>query len=437
MPSLEIAIVLLLTLLNGLLSMSEMAVVSSRKARLKTLSKPDQRNVQAVLRLREDPSGFLATVQIGITLVGILAGAFSGATLAGRLAAWLDRFPIVAPHGQAVSIVVTVVGITYFSLVLGELVPKRIAMAYPERIATAVARPMRTLSFLAAPVVWLLKVSSDLILGVLGLSEMHRAGVTEEEVKSLIAEGAQAGIFEPQEREMIEGVLRLADRPVRMIMTPRADVAWLDVQADRAELQAVLASRRHSRLLVCEDVVDRPVGVVHTKDLLAVALDCAPLTLATLMTPVLFIPETTPVLKLLERFKHEKLHVAVVVDEHGTMEGIVTPTDVLESIAGELPEKGEEEEPWLIQRDETSWLVDGRLAIDEFEGLLNLPGICQVPDVYTVAGFILHHLEHLPKTGENFQHRNLRFEVVDMDRNRIDKILVQVLPPLTDDDPSI
>jgi putative hemolysin len=421
----EMLFVFLLVLFNGLLAMSEMAVVSSRKARLNQMARLGHRGARVALRLIDDPSRFLSTVQIGITLVGILAGAFGGATLADQLGDSLDTIPAIAPNGDTIGIAIVVAAITYLSLVVGELVPKRFALANPERVAASVAGPMLLLSRIAAPAVWLLKVSTESALRVLGLSGVRETTVTEEEVKSLIAEGAQAGVFAPQERDMIEGVLRMADRPVRVIMTPRAAIVWIDLKSDRAAILKVVDVNRFSCLLVCDGSIDRAVGIVHAKNLLPVALRGDVVELRALMTPALIIPESTPVLKLLEQFKRDRVHMAVVVDEYGTTEGLVTLTDVLESIAGELPERGEEPGPLIVQREDGSWLVDGMLPLDEFEDRIGLRGLRGEGAFHTVAGFVLQQLGHLPKTGESFVYRDARFEVVDLDGRRIDKVLVQ------------
>jgi len=426
---LELLVLLILTLFNGVLAMSELSVVSSRKSRIKHMKNLGERNIRAVLQLKEDPNRFLSTVQIGITLVGIVAGAFSGATVAGRLGQWLNAFASIAPHGQTIGIAITVAGITYMSLILGELVPKRIALSRPEQVAALVARPMIGLSFLAAPAVWILKISSEVFMGIFGLSGVRQSTVSEEEVKSLIAEGTMAGIFAPQEREMIEGVLRSADRPVRLIMTPRTEIAWVDATATRPEIFETLATKHYSRLLVCDGRVDRPIGVIHAKDLLPVALRCEEIDLKALMMPALFVPEGISVLKLVDLFKREKLRVAVVVDEHGSTEGLITLTDVLESIAGDLPDHGEEIDPPIVRREDGSWLVDGALAIDEFEAHTGLAGLCKEEGLYTMAGFFMHHTERMPEPGMHFTHRNVRFEVLDMDGRRIDKLLVQLGQP--------
>jgi putative hemolysin len=422
---LEILFVGLLIVLNGLLAMSELALVSSRRSRLDQLAGQGKRGARTALRLIDDPSGFLSTVQIGITLVGILAGAFGGATLADRLGDWLDTFPALAPNGDRIGIALVVVTITYLSLIVGELVPKRIALTNPERVASLVARPMHQLSRLAAPGVWVLRASTEAALRLLRLSGTRSETVTEDEVKSLIAEGTRAGVFAPQERRMIEGVLRLAERPVRVVMTPRAEVAWIDSRADAQMLRRAVEDNRFSRLLVCENSIDNAIGLLHTKDVLPLALRGEPVSVETLMVPVLVVPDRTSVLQLLDRFRREGLHMAVVVDEYGTTEGVATLTDVMESIAGELPERGEITEPAVVRRSDGSWLVAGSLPFDEFADRFGLRDAQEGGGFHTVAGFVLQQLAHLPDAGERFRYRDLRIEVLDMDGRRVDKVLVQ------------
>ena len=422
---LELLFVLLLILINGLLAMSELALVSSRKSRLEHMADRGDSGARAALVLIDDPSRFLSTVQIGITLVGILAGAVSGATFADKLGDWFETFPGFAPHGDTIAIGLVVVVITYISLIVGELVPKRIALANPERVASLVAGRMRLMSRLAAPMVWLLKVSTEAVLRCIRLSDARRETVTEEEVKALIAEGTQAGIFAPQEREMIDGVFRLADRPVGVIMTPRSDVVWVDARADRETLNCVVENNRFSRLLVCNGSIDHPVGVAHTKDLLPLALKNAPIALPSLMVPALVVPDRISVLKLIDRFRLEGVHMAVVVDQHGMTEGVATLTDLLESIAGELPEWGEDAKLLIEQRGDGSWFVDGTLPIDEFEDRVGLRGLREHGDAHTVAGFVLGQFGRLPAVGESFVYRGARFEVIGMNGHRIDRILVR------------
>lgn len=427
MLTLEIVFVVLLIVLNGLLAMSELALVSARRARLEHLAGQGHRGARTALRLIDDPSGFLSTVQIGITLVGILAGAFGGATLADRLGDWLNGFPALAPHGDRIAIGLVVVAITYLSLIVGELVPKRIALTDPERTAAMVARPMRRLAAVAAPGVWILRASTEAVLALLGLSGTRSETVTEDEVKSLIAEGTRAGVFVPQERRMIEGVLRLADRPVRVVMTPRAEIAWIDAGADREALREAVESSPFSRLLVCDGTVDNALGILNTKHVLPPALRGEPISVRALTAPVLMVPDRTSVLQLLDRFRREGIHMAVVVDEYGTTEGVATLTDVLEAIAGDLPERGEVTEPPIVQRADGSWLVDASLPFDEFADRFSLRKPAE-GGFHTVAGFVLQQLGHLPDAGESFRYGDLSIEVIDMDGRRVDRVLVQRLP---------
>jgi len=426
MPLIEIAIVLLLILLNGLLAMSEMAIVSSRKARLEGLAK-DSPGAATALELVADPSRFLSTVQIGITLVGIVAGAYGGATLAGPLGEQLNRIAWIAPRGDQAAIAVVVVLITYLSLVIGELVPKRIALANSERTAAIIARPMNLLSRVAAPAVWLLRHSTDGLLRLIGLNNLGEATVTEEEVKSLIAEGTRAGIFEPQERAMIEGVLRLADRSVRAIMTQRSEIVWINRAAGRDEIVALAEGNRHTEFLVCDGSIDKAIGLVGVRDILRLEVSGAPIDIAELVKPTLFVAEQTPVLKLIDLFRRQGVRIAVVVDEYGATEGIVTATDVLEGIAGALPDHDEDHEPMHVQRPDGSWLIDGLMPIDEFADLCDLPDLREEGDFDTLAGFVIHHLGHLPTAGDRVALGTLSLEVVDMDGRRIDKVLVRKL----------
>lgn len=422
----EIAVVFALTLVNGVLAMSELGVVSARKARLEGMAADGSRGARAALRLKADPSRFLSTVQIGITLVGIFAGAFSGATLANRLGEVLAQFPVVGNHGPQIAFFVVVVLITYLSLVVGELVPKRLALANPEAVAVAVAPAMTVLSKVAMPVVWVLSTSTHLLLMLFGGHSKHDETVSEEEVRALIAEGAETGVFAIEEKTMIEAVLRLADRSVPALMTPRSEIVWLDRHAPREEIARVLCAHTHSRLLVCEGSVDEPVGVVHTKAMLAAVMENRPLDLGALMQPLVAVPEQTTVLTLIDHFKASRAHMVVVVDEYGTTEGIVTPTDILEAIAGDLPGPHEAEDPDMIEREDGSWLVDGLTPIDEFRDRLGVRGIGD-GDYNTVAGLALERLGRIPTAGESFEFAGHRFEIIDMDGRRIDKLLVQAL----------
>jgi len=428
MISVEIIVIVVLVLINALLAMSELAVVSSRRSRLQSLARRRHRGARMAIRLLDDPTPFLSTVQIGITLIGVLAGAFSGATLADQLGAWLDRWPLIAPYGMPVAIGAVVLGITYLSLVAGELVPKRIAMNDPERIASALAPLMTSLARFAGPAVWLLRHSTEALLRVFGLSRERALTVTEDEVRMLIAEGTRSGVFMPKEREMIEGVLRLADRTARAIMTPRTEVAWLEEHATPADIVAQLELRRLSRFPVCRGTIDNPLGIVELKDLARVALAGQPVSLPDLVLPPLVVLDGTPVLKLLEGFRREGVHMAIVVDEYGATQGVVTLADIIIAVAGALPEVGDALEATLLKRDDGSWLVDGSVAIDEFEDRVGLSGLRGSKTIDTVAGYALYRLGRLPSIGDTFSDRTGHYEIVDMDGRRIDQLIFRPRP---------
>lgn len=423
----QISVVLFLVLLNGFFAMSELALVSARRVKLKEMAKTGKRGAAAALRLLEDPVGFLSTVQVGITLVGIFAGAYSGATLAEPFAHYLKTIPPIAAYADTVAFVTVVVGVTYLSLVIGELVPKRIALNHAEAISAAVAPVMRLLATVGAPFVWFLRVSTQAVMTLMRLKPVAEQVVTEEEVKTLIAEGAAAGVFHPAERELIEGVLRIGDRSVRSIMVPRPSVAWLDIEDPPEAIYSKISASGHSRYPVSRGSVGDVIGVVQTKDLLEQQRKYGTIKLGDAVREPLYVVDAMPILRLLERFRSTPVHLAVVVDEHGTFEGIATPTDILTAIAGDLPQGEDESEPLAVRRDDGSWLLDGLMPIHEAERVLGAEGISEEGDFNTVAGFVLHALGHLPAAGESFDWRGWRFEVVDLDGRRIDKILAE--PP--------
>ncbi len=430
----EIVIIVALTLLNGVFAMSELAVMSSRKARLQGMADQGVRGARGALRLIDNPSHFLSTVQIGITMVGVVAGAYGGATLGQRFGTWLDSFPIFGGYGEMVGYVAVIVAITYLSIVLGELIPKRIALRAPERTASIIAGPMRTLSRITAPFVWLLGTSTDLLLRLLGLHGEREETVTEEEVRSMISEGTQTGVFDPREKEMIDGVLRLADRTVRTIMTPRPDVVWLDVGDSQEVVINEIRTSGHSRFPVCRGDLDEIVGIMHNKDLLELAFQGKAVDLAKASAKPLVVHDGTAILKLLDTMKKSGLHMAIVVDEYGSVEGLATITDILETIAGDLPEPGEDKERDAVERDDGSWLVNGSMPVDEFEDVVGIRGLRDIGDYHTIAGFVLHGVGHVPTAGESFEHQGIRFEVMDMDGRRIDKILVVPRVPVVEED---
>ena len=434
MLAFEIAIVFALMLLNGVFAMSELAVVSSRKGRLQQMAEQGSAGAKSALRLIEDPGRFLSTVQIGITMVGIVAGAFGGATLGDRLGLWLETIPALTGYGKGIGVGTVLVAITYLSIVLGELIPKRIALKDPERTATLIAGPMRTLSKIAAPFVWLLSISTNALLQLFRLHGERDATVTEEEVRSMITEGTQAGVFAPEEKKMIDGVLRLADRTVRSIMTPRPDVIWLDANDSQEDLLREIKEGAHSRYPACRGELDELIGVVHTRDLLGLAFQGRPLDLAATATKPLVVHDGTPILKLLELMKRSGLHMAIVVDEYGSIEGVATITDIMETIAGDLPEIGEEPEAAAIRREDGTWLIEGWMPVDEFEDTVGIKGVRNSGDFHTVAGFVLNGIGHIPTAGESFERDGIRYEVVDMDGRRIDKVLVIPAPLRVEED---
>lgn len=422
MVLIEIAVLLMLIFFNAVLAMSELAVVASRRSRLKKLVRDGHRGARMALQLIEDPTRFLSTVQLGITLVGILAGAFSSTTIAVHMAAALEHVPAVAPYARTLAIAIIVPAVTYLSLVVGELAPKRIALHSPERIAARLAPSMQLLARLASPAVWVLKASTEMITTAIGLRGTRSLTVSEDEVRLLIAEGTRAGVFMPREREMIDGVLRLADRSAHAVMTPRVDVAWLEENATTEEIAAFVSVKRLSRIPVCRGNIDNPLGVVHAKDLIGAGLRGEPIRLSDFIVAPLVVPETVSVLTLLDLFRRRGLHMAIVVDEYGSTEGIVTLADVLRSVTGELPEIGEDTEPGLQRQDDGSWLVDGGYPIDEFEEQVGLKGL-RGGEYDTVAGWVLHRLGRVPSAGDGFDTQSGRFEVIDMDHLRIDKLL--------------
>jgi putative hemolysin len=427
MPSVlfEALVIFLLIILNGVFAMSEIAVVSARKTRLEQWANEGDGRARAALELANSPNQFLATIQIGITLIGILAGAFGGATIARAIAIGLDEIPMVAPYSRPVSLAIVVLIITCLSLIVGELVPKRLALNSPERIASTMATPMRALARLASPIVYVLDRSTDAVLRVLGMRPIVEAPVTEEEIRALIAQGTQAGMFDEAEQEMVERVFRLGDRRVGAVMTPRTEIVWVDSDALPEEIQQTIAQSTHSRILVAQGSLDDVLGVVHAKELLLPLLRGEPLDLAAVLRQPLYVPESMRALEVLELFKQSATHIALVIDEYGGVQGLLTPSDILEAIVGDLPEPGEQVDPLAVQREDGSWLLDGMLSIDDFKELFHLG---RLPDedqgVYqTLAGFVIMQLGRIPVVSDHFEWGGLRIEVVDMDGNRVDKIL--------------
>jgi putative hemolysin len=422
--SLEIGAILLLILFNGVLAMAEIAIVSARKVRLQGRAAAGDRRAQAALDLANDPGRFLSTVQIGITLVGILAGTFGGATLSERLAAGFATVPLLAPYAEALAVGLVVLTITYFSLVLGELAPKQIALGNPERVAAALAPSMQRLARLTAPAVSLLAASSNLLLRFLRVKPTAQPTVTEEEIKLLLEQGAAGGVLAPVEEEMMQSVLRLADRRLTALMTPRTELDWIDLE-ELEDLPVLLTGSRHSYYPVVEGDLDHLLGIVKTKDLLAQQVNGGPLDLRAVLQPPLILPRSLTVLAALDRFRAQHSQVAFVIDEYGGVLGLVSTTDILAAIAGDFPD-APNAEPEIVRRADGSYLLDGLLDVDEFRrlfGLTDLPAAVD-DEVQTLGGVMLNALGRVPMAGDYFEWRGLRLEVVDMDGRRVDKVLV-------------
>jgi putative hemolysin len=435
----EILVILLLTIANGIFSGSEIAVVSARKVRLEQLAEGGNRNARIALKLANAPNDFLSTVQIGITLIGILSGAVGGATLAQRFKPIFDGISVLKPYSEGLSVAMVVTIITYLSLVIGELLPKRIALNAPEQIACLIASPMRFLARFTTPLVHILGISTDTLLNLMGITNSEEPDITEEEIKVLIRQGAESGMFEQTEHEMVERVFRLGDRPIKAMMTPRTDVVWLDLESSLEEnLQEVINSS-HSRFPVGRGSLDKCVGFIRGSNLLIAKLSDQTIDLEKLIQTPLYVAESTRVLNVIEQFKQTGVHLALVTDEYGGVEGLVTLNDLMEGIVGDLPSLEHQEEPLIIQREDGSWLLDGSLNIDDLKDLLDQDSL---PDestnrFHTLAGFVIYFLRHIPQSGEYFEWNGIRFEVVDMDGTRIDKVLVTVVvgenPPDEDD----
>jgi len=432
----ELTILIFLVLLNGVFALSEMAIVSSRRPRLKAMADKGNVGAKVALRLLDDPSKLLSTVQIGITAIGVIAGAYSATSLSDDLAPWVAGLhPAFQPHAPAIAFGIVIVFTTFLSLVLGELIPKRIALAAPEPLAAAMAPVMALIERAASPLVWMLRFITEGFLTIFGLNRTRQEDVTEEELHSLIVEGEKAGVIEEEEREMIQGVMRLGDRSVKTIMTPRTEMVWLDPEQDREELLKEIRESGHARFPVAKGDADEIVGIVQAKELFLHLAQTGRIDLTAVMHTPLFVPETMPVLRLLDAMKGNVVRMAIVSDEYGSVLGLVTATDLLESIAGDDALDHEDALSPPVLRDDGSWLVDGMTPVDEFEQLVGVRGLNDNEGYSTVAGLVMHLMRAVPKEGDKIEHGMLTFEVVDMDGRRVDKVLVRKAEPV-DDDPS-
>jgi putative hemolysin len=422
----EILIILALILANGIFSMSEMAIVSARKARLQQLANQGSINAQAALELAEAPNHFLSIVQVGITLINILNGVFGGATIAQRLEKYVELVPFLSPYSQTIAFGVVVLVITYLSLIVGELVPKRLALNNPEKIAAFIAIPMRALASLASPIVYMLSISTETVLQILGIRPSEEPQVTEEEIKILIEQGTEAGTFEAAEQDMVERVFRLGDRPVTFFMTPRPDIVWLDLDDSPEENRQKMSASNYSRYPVCQEGMDNVLGVIPVTDLLSRSLRNEPFDLTIGLRQPVFVPESTRGLKVLELFKQTVTHIALVVDEYGVIQGLVTLNDIMSEIVGDVPAQPGQEEPQAVRREDGSWLVDGMLPVEEFFELFDVEELeTEARGNYqTLGGLVITNLGRIPTAADHFEWQGMRIEVMDMDGNRVDKVLV-------------
>ena len=422
-----IIIIIVVIFLNAIFVLSEMSVASSRKARLQQRLNEGDKGAKTALDLMQNPNLFLATVQIGITLVGVFIGAVGGASLAEPLAIALMRVPQLTEIAESLALGIVVVTITFFSIILGELVPKRIALHNPEQIASALAGPMMLISKLFAPFVWLLGRITDFVLKVLGIKPGNEPPVTAEEIQLLIDQGTQAGVFEEAEHDMVEGVFSLGDQRVYSLMTPRTDVVYLDVSDTLEEIRQKITSSEYSRFPVRQGSLDSILGIVKARDLLVRSLSNEEIKLKDLLKPAFFIPETMFASRALEVFKEKGTQILLVIDEFGGLQGLITINDILEEIVGQM----EHEEPQATQRQDGSWLLDGMLEVDEFKEIFKLHVLPHEDEYETLSGFVMMSLGRVPQAADHFEWHGLRFEVIDMDGRRVDKVLVTTLPQRT------
>lgn len=433
----DVALLLILILINGLLAMSEIAVVSAKKIRLQKLADDGSPGAKSALALNNEPSTFLSTVQVGITSVGILSGAIGESALADPLTERLIGYTLIAPYAREIALTITVVGLTYFSVVVGELVPKRLGLLAPETIASLSAPVMNMLARAAAPLVWLLSFSSTLILKIMGARGKEEPPVTDEEIKVLMGQGAEAGVFHESEQTFVSNVLRLDDQRIGAIMTHRKEIYVVDLAESDEKIRRQIAESPYSRIVVCRDGLDNIVGILRTVDLLKAALAGEQLDVETVMSPPLYVPEGVTTTQLLENFRKARLQHALIVDEYGELQGLVTMTDVLIAIVGDLPSFDTPEDMEVVKREDGSWLMDGSITIErlKYETEISETLLGEDENAFnTLGGFVMHMLGRIPIVADHFESAGCRFEVMDMDKNRVDKVLVARLAPVEVED---
>ncbi|AZP12350.1 hemolysin family protein [Undibacterium parvum] len=429
----DILIILGLILINGLFAMSEIAVVSSKRIRLQKLADNGSRGAKAALVLSDSPSRFLSTIQVGITLIGIFNGAFGEASLVAQLMPKIEQLPLIGQFAREVALVIVVVGITFSSLILGELLPKRIAMQYPETVASLIAAPMQRLSQMMGPFVKILTITTEALLRLMGLHQVKNNAVTEEEITGMLKEGTDAGLFEKTEHEIVSRALRLDDQRVAALMTPRMDIDFIDIEESLQYNLKKIAASPYSRFPVCKGNLSNVIGIIHAGHLFDQAIEKQSIVnvdIAAAVTPALFIPESLSAMQLLEAFKKNRAELALVINEYGEIEGIVTLSDVLGALVGDVAATDNNQEADSVQREDGSWLIDGGVSFNRFREILGTD--LSFPEetsgsYHTLAGFVLTHFGYIPKSSEYFEWAGLRIEVVDLDKNRIDRLLVSAV----------
>jgi putative hemolysin len=433
----ELLVLFFLIVLNGVFALSEMSVVASRKTRLQQWSDEGRPGASVALSLANEPSHFLSTIQIGITVIGILSGAFAGATIAKQLAESFSKLAMLQPHADTLALTIVVAGIAICSLIIGELAPKRIALVNPEAIASSIARPMQFFTKVTFPLVKAMSLATDGMLRLFGSKASPESAVTQEEIQVLMKQGAAVGVFDSHEQAMVSRVFRMDERRVTSVMTPRVDITYLDLSAPFAVNRDTLLQSANSRFPLCKGGLDEIIGIVHAKAMLEDALQDKPFDLTRHATKPLYIPEGLTITEVLEMFKKQRQHFALVLDEYGEIQGLVTMADIMEALVGDIGTVGEATDPDIVRRDDGSWLVDGTVAVQSFRDAAGLeealPG--EDTDSYnTVGGFVMMQLGRIPKVCDKFEAGGYRFEVIDMDRNRVDKLLIsqgEALPEMT------
>ena len=431
----EVFFIFILILLNGIFAMTEIAVVSARKARLQQWANEGNTRAQNALDLANSPNRFLATIQVVITLVTLATGAYGGSTIAEKMSHHLENIPWVGQYRERIALTIVVVLVGFLQVIFGELVPKSVALNHAERIASLAAWPMQIISRIAYPAVSFLGIVTDFILRLMGSKPSNEPPVTGDEINVMIAQGTEAGVFQESQQDMVESVIELNERRINSIMTPRPEIIWLDVEESFDETKEKILGSSYSRFPVCRGSLDEILGIVHTKDMLADCISGRPIDLQSKTRKALTIPETIPLLKSLESFKESGIHIALVIDEYGSLQGLVTLNDILESIVGDIASHDQKEEkPGAVRREDGSWLVDGMQPVEDFKDLMEIDYLPEEgTDTYqTLGGFVMMQLGRIPKAGDHFKTDDVRYEVMDMDGNRVDKVLVKKESPPQD-----